>query len=148
MSKTIFIASDHAAYNEKSQLLEYLKKNHNVVDLGTHSTESTNYPEWASKLAQKVVEEKTMGILLCGSGQGVCMTANRFKGIRAALCRDEDDARMTRQHNDANVLCLAGRKTHPDFMKKIADVFLSTPFEGGRHQTRIDQFNNLGEKSE
>lgn len=141
----IFIASDHAAFNEKTILVEYLKQKHEVVDLGTHSTESTNYSEWAKKLVQKVVEEKTQGILLCGSGQGVCMTANRFKDIRAALCRDEDDARMTRQHNDANVLCIAGRKTHPEFMKKIADVFLSTEFEGGRHQTRVDQFNKLGE---
>lgn len=141
----IFIASDHAAYNEKTLLLEYLKKTYDVVDLGTHSTESTNYSEWAKKLVEKVVAEKAPGIILCGSGQGVCMTANRYKGIRAALCRDEDDARMTRQHNDANVLCLAGRKTHPEFMKKIADAFLTTSFEGGRHQTRIDQFNNLGE---
>lgn len=141
----IFIASDHAAYNEKTLLLEYLKKTHDVVDLGTHSTESTNYSEWAKKLVEKVVAEKARGIILCGSGQGVCMTANRYKGIRAALCRDEDDARMTRLHNDANVLCIAGRKTHPEFMKKIADVFLTTSFEGGRHQTRIDQFNNLGE---
>ena len=141
----IFIASDHAAYNEKTLLLEYLKKTYDVVDLGTHSTESTNYSEWAKKLVEKVVSDKAPGIILCGSGQGVCMTANRYKGIRAALCRDEDDARMTRQHNDANVLCLAGRKTHPEFMKKIADAFLTTSFEGGRHQTRIDQFNNLGE---
>ena len=141
----IFIASDHAAFNEKSVLVEYLKKNHEVVDLGTHSTESTNYSEWAKKLVEHVVSEKAQGILLCGSGQGVCMTANRFKGIRAALCRDEDDARMTRLHNDANVLCIAGRKTHPEYIKKIADVFLSTSFEGGRHQARIDQFNNLGE---
>jgi len=141
----IFIASDHAAYNEKTLLLEYLKKTYDVVDLGTHSTESTNYSEWAKKLVEKVIEEKARGIILCGSGQGVCMTANRYKGIRAALCRDEDDARMTRLHNDANVLCIAGRKTHPEFMKKIADVFLTTSFEGGRHQTRIDQFNNLGE---
>ena len=85
------------------------------------------------------------GILLCGSGIGVCMTANRYKGIRAALCRDEDDAKMSRLHNNANVLCLSGRKTSPEMIMKIADVFLSTPFEGGRHQLRIDQFNQLGE---
>lgn len=141
----LFIASDHAAFNEKQALIEYLKKTHDITDLGTHSTESTNYPEWSKKLVAKVLEEKTFGILLCGSGIGACMTANRFKGIRAALCRDEDDAKMTRLHNDANVLCLAGRKTPVDQMKKMIDVFLATPFEGGRHQTRIDQFNNLGE---
>ncbi len=141
----IFIASDHAAYNEKNALVEYLKKNHEVVDLGTNSPESTHYPEWAQKLVEKVRSESVMGILLCGSGIGVCMTANRFKGIRAALCRDEDDAKMSRLHNDANVLCLSGRKTPQDMINKISDVFLATPFEGGRHQTRVDLFNNLGE---
>lgn len=141
----LFIASDHAAFNEKNALVEYLKKSHDITDLGTHSAESTNYPEWAKKLVEKVLAEKTFGILLCGSGIGVCMTANRFAGIRAALCRDEDDAKMTRLHNDANVLCLAGRKTPVEQMKKMVDIFLSTPFEGGRHQVRVDQFNNLGE---
>ena len=141
----IFIASDHAAYNEKNTLVEYLKKNHDVVDLGTNSPDSTHYPDWAIKLVEKVRSESTMGILLCGSGIGVCMTANRFKGIRAALCRDEDDAKMSRLHNDANVLCLSGRKTSQDMINKISDVFLATPFEGGRHKTRVDLFNNLGE---
>lgn len=141
----IFIASDHAAYNEKNSLVEYLKKHHEVVDLGTNSPDSTHYPEWARKLALKVRIESAMGILLCGSGIGVCMTANRFKGIRAALCRDEDDAKMSRLHNDANVLCLSGRKTPQDMINKISDLFLATPFEGGRHQTRVDLFNNLGE---
>ncbi len=141
----IFIASDHAAFNEKQALVEYLKGSHEIVDLGTHSPESTNYPEWAKKLVGKVLEEKTFGILMCGSGIGVCMTANRFKGIRAALCRDEDDAKMTRLHNNANVICLAGRKTPVEQMKKMVDVFLATPFEGGRHQTRIELFDSLGE---
>ena len=142
----IYIASDHAAFNEKNILVEHLKREqHEVIDLGTHSADSTNYPEWAKKLVLHVRTENVPGILLCGSGIGVCMTANRYKGIRAALCRDEEDARMTRMHNDANVLCLSGRRTSPALIMKIADVFLSTPFEGGRHQVRIDQFNNLGE---
>lgn len=141
----IFIASDHAAFNEKQLLVEYLKATHEIVDLGTNSPESTHYPEWAKKLVTNVKAENGVGVLLCGSGIGVCMTANRFKDIRAALCRDEDDAKMSRLHNNANVLCLAGRKTSIEQIKKITDTFLSTPFEGGRHQTRIDQFNNLGE---
>lgn len=141
----LFIASDHAAFNEKQALFDYLKNKHDIVDLGTHSLESTNYPEWTKKLVDKVREEKTFGILLCGSGIGVCMVANRYSGIRAALCRDEDDAKMTRLHNDANVLCMSGRKTSVELLKKMADVFISTEFEGGRHQTRIDQFNSLGE---
>jgi ribose 5-phosphate isomerase B len=141
----ITIASDHAAFNEKQALIDYLKTKHEVVDLGTHSAESTNYPDWAKKLVLKVREDKSVGILLCGSGIGVSMTANRFKGIRAALCYDEDAAKMSRLHNNANVLCLAGRRTPLEQIKKIADVFLATDFEGGRHQTRIDLFNDLGE---
>lgn len=141
----IFIASDHAAYNEKQMLIADLKKKFDVTDLGTNSTDSTNYPEWVFKLVKEVQNNKTMGILLCGSGIGVCMAANRFKGIRAALCRDEEDARMSRLHNDANVLCLSGSKTSPEQIRKISEVFLSSPFEGGRHQMRIDQFNQLGE---
>ncbi len=140
----IFIASDHAAFNEKNELVEYLKSKFEVIDLGTHSIDSTNYPEWAKTLVHNVLKDNVPGILLCGSGIGVSMTANRFKGIRAALCRDEDDAKMSRLHNDANVLCLAGRKTPIDQMKKMADVFLSTAFEGGRHKTRVDMFNQLG----
>jgi ribose 5-phosphate isomerase B len=141
----IFIASDHAALTEKNALLEYLKGKHEVIDLGTNSPESTHYPEWSVKLVKKVLEEKTTGILLCGSGIGASMVANRFKGIRAALCRDEEDAKMSRLHNNANVLCLGGRRNSMDEIKKITDVFLSTEFEGGRHQTRIDQFNELGQ---
>lgn len=141
----LFIASDHAAFNEKKILVEYLQDKHEIVDLGTNSADSTHYPEWAFKLVENVRKEGTLGILMCGSGIGVCMAANRFKGIRAALCRDEDDAKMSRLHNNANVICLSGRKTAPDLLKKIVDTFLATPFEGGRHQIRIDQFNNLGE---
>lgn len=141
----VFIASDHAAFNEKNKLVEFLKLKFEVVDLGTHSPESTNYPQWSKALVDHVRRENTMGILLCGSGIGVCMAANRYKNIRAALCRDEDDARMSRLHNDANVLCLSGRKTSQELIHKISEVFLTSPFEGGRHQMRIDQFNQLGE---
>lgn len=141
----IYIASDHAAFEEKNKLVDHLKKEHEVIDLGTNSSDPTNYPEWAKKLVQKVRSEQVPGILLCGSGIGVSMTANRYKGIRAALCRDEEDAKMSRLHNNANVLCLSGRRTPVDLIVKITDMFLSTSFEGGRHQTRIDQFDQLGE---
>ena len=141
----IILASDHAAFEEKKELLEYLKQSHEVVDVGTHNSESTNYAEWTIKLVEKVRSENTVGILLCGSGIGVSMVANRFSGIRAALCRDQEDAKMSRLHNDANILCLSGRRTPVELIKNIADTFLATPFEGGRHQIRIDQFNELGE---
>ncbi len=142
----LVIASDHAAFEAKEALVAYLKaKGIDVQDIGTHSLESTHYPEWAKKLVHEVLDQKVQGILLCGSGIGVSITANRFKGIRAALCHDEDDAKMSRLHNDANVLCLAGRKTPIEQLKRMVDVFTTTEFEGGRHQTRIDQFNNLGE---
>lgn len=141
----IILASDHAAYHEKIELVQYLKAHHEIEDVGTHNSDSTHYPEWAKKLVEKVRSENAVGILLCGSGIGVCMVANRYADIRAALCRDEDDAKMSRLHNNANVLCLSGRKTSIELLKKISDTFLSTPFEGGRHQGRIDQFNNLGE---
>jgi len=141
----IYIASDHAAFNEKNKLVDYLKNYYEVIDLGTNSSESTHYPEWVKILVQNVRSHNSPGILLCGSGIGVSMAANRFRNIRAALCRDEDDAMMGRLHNDANVLCLSGRKTDFVTICKIVDKFLNTSFEGGRHQTRIDQFNNLGE---
>ena len=141
----LFIASDHAAFNEKNALVDYLKNKFEIIDLGPFTSESTNYPEWVKKLVLKVREEKTMGILLCGSGIGVSMAANRYQDIRAALCRDEDDARMSRLHNNANVLCLSGRKTPQELINSMSNVFLTSPFEGGRHQTRIELFNNLGE---
>lgn len=141
----VFVASDHAAFEPKNELVEHLKQKYEVIDLGTYSAEPTNYPDWTEKLVRKVQAEQVPGILLCGSGIGVCMAANRYKHIRAALCRDEDDARLSRSHNDANVLCLSGRKTSLEEMLKITNVFLTTPFEGGRHQVRVNLFDSLGE---
>lgn len=143
----VFIASDHAAYNEKQALIDQIKTRYEVIDLGTHSCDSVNYPEFAFAMVKKVLETGEKGILLCGSGIGISIAANRFKGIRAALCRDEEDARLSREHNDANIIVFAGRKTPVNDMVKMTDIFLSTKFEGGRHQARIDMFNELGEKS-
>lgn len=143
----IFLASDHAAFEAKEAMKAHLLA-HNVAveDLGTHSAASVHYPEYAKRLAQAVqMDPNSRGILLCGSGIGVSIVANRFQGVRAALCRDEDDAKMSRLHNNANVLCLAGRKTPIDQMSKMVDVFLATPFEGGRHQARLDLFSSLGQ---
>lgn len=143
----VYIASDHAAFNEKQAIIEALKGNLEFTDLGTHSSDSVNYPHFSFEIVKKVQDSDAKGILLCGSGIGVCIAANRFKNIRAALCRDVEDARLSREHNNANVLCLSGRKSSVGDMVEMIKVFLATEFEGGRHQQRIDLFNNLGEKS-
>jgi len=141
----IFIACDHAAFEAKEALRDHLQGKQDVTDLGTYSLDSVHYPDYAVKLAQEVLKHPgSRGLLLCGSGIGVSIVANRFKGIRAALCRDVDDAKMSRLHNDANVLCLSGRKTAVETLKPMVDTFLSTEFEGGRHQQRLDIFKGLG----
>jgi ribose 5-phosphate isomerase B len=136
--RTIVFGSDHAGFGLKNILMEHLGQNFNIVDVGTHSLESCDYPEIAGKLAEEVLGQNALGILICGSGIGVSITANRFAGIRAALCANEYMARMSRMHNDANVLCMGERIIGVDLAKAIADAFLNTPFEGGRHQRRID----------
>jgi len=140
----IFIACDHAAFAAKEALKASLASGHELSDLGTHSADSVHYPEYAAKLALEVLKHPgSRGILLCGSGIGVSIAANRFKGIRAALCHDVDDAEMCRRHNDANVICLAGRKTPAALMAEMCQKFLSTAFEGGRHQTRVEMMEKL-----
>lgn len=139
---TVYLACDHAAFEAKEALKAALSSQYQIVDLGTHSADSVHYPEYAQKLAKAVLAlQGSRGLLLCGSGIGVSIAANRFKGIRAALCRDVDDAEMCRRHNDANVMCLAGRKTEPKLMIEMSQKFLSTAFEGGRHQTRVEMMD-------
>ncbi|MCB9061987.1 MAG: ribose 5-phosphate isomerase B [Halobacteriovoraceae bacterium] len=142
----IYIGCDHAAFEAKEQLKIYLSENIQVVDLGTNSTKSCHYPEFAKKVATSVANsENDLGILLCGSGIGVSMVANRFKNVRAALCRTKEDAALSRQHNDANILCLGARTNTVDELIAITDSWLTSKFEGGRHQMRIEMFNGLGE---
>lgn len=139
----LFIASDHAGFDLK----EDIKKNFpqvNWVDLGTHSKDSTPYPQHAKKLCEKILEQKRsssltepQGILICGSGVGVSMQANRFKEIRAALCWNEEVAKLSRQHNASNVLCLGARLISAQMACSILKTWLETPFEGGRHLERI-----------
>ena len=135
---TIVFGSDHAGLGLKNILMEHLAGRCEAVDVGTHSLESCDYPLIAGKLAGEVLARGALGILICGSGIGVSITANRFPGIRAALCANEYMARMSRMHNDANVLCLGERIIGVDLAKAIVDAFLNTPFEGGRHQRRVD----------
>ena len=147
----LYIGSDHAGFILKSALLEKLKKSqqYEVIDVGTNSLDSCHYPQFAIDVAKGVQtdskDSEAIGVLVCGSGIGVSMVANRFKGVRAALCRSEVDAELSRQHNNSNVLCIGERLTQEDEAFKILDRWLSTEFEGGRHQNRIDLFNNLGE---
>lgn len=143
-----YLGCDHAAYSAKEKLKSWLKKEGiDFQDMGTSSDERCDYPVYAKAVVAKVLEnEGHRGILLCGSGLGVSMTANRYAGIRAALCRSAEDATLSRQHNDANVLCLGARTSSTIMLKKIITAWMQAEFEEGRHQGRLDQFNLLGEK--
>ncbi|MBR2430006.1 ribose 5-phosphate isomerase B [bacterium] len=135
----VIIGSDHGGYNLKQNIIEHLKsKNMNVLDLGCYSQASCDYPIIAKAVAERVIAESARGILVCGTGIGVSITANRYDGIRASHCTDTFSARMTRMHNDSNILCLGERITGVGLALDIVDVWLNTSFEGGRHQKRID----------
>lgn len=140
MPKTIFIGSDHAGLELKAALATHVgAAGHTVVDLGPNEAKSVDYPDFAKAVCAKVLETPgSAGILVCGTGIGMSMAANRIPGIRAALCVNEYLARMTRLHNDANILCLGERVIGQGLAASIADVFLETAFEGGRHQRRVD----------
>lgn len=145
-NQTIFLGNDHAAYSAKIHLLECLQnKGYAVQDLGSHSLERTDYPQWAKEVVAKVQSGKGIGILMCGSGIGVSIVANRFAGIRAALCRSACEAELSRQHNDANILCLGARVNSDDEVWNITEAWLKSDFEAGRHYDRITLFNDLGE---
>ncbi len=140
MHKTIAIASDHAGVEMKTALTEFLHEHGYIThDLGTHGTSSVDYPDIANALAACVIEKKSRGILICGSGIGVSIAANRHATIRAALCRSGLEAELSRKHNDANVLCLGARLTGIDAAKECVLRFLETDFEGGRHQRRVEK---------
>ncbi|EQC45243.1 ribose-5-phosphate isomerase B [Bacteriovorax sp. BSW11_IV] len=143
----IFLATDHAAFTQKEMVKSYLSElGHEVVDLGTHTEERCDYPTYAIELARHVAKENGKGVLLCGSGIGVSIVANRFKGIRAALCRSAKEAELSRAHNDSNVLCMGGRLSSEDELKAMVRIWLDTEFEGGRHTQRIALFDSLGEE--
>jgi len=141
--KSIIIGSDHAAYDLKENIKAYLlKTGHGVEDVGTHGNKSVHYPEYGGKVAARVSDsEFKKGILMCGTGLGMSMVANRYPGVRAALCNDLFSAAMSRRHNDANILVMGGRVIGIDLAREIVRVFLETPFDGGRHQLRIDLFD-------
>ena len=146
MAKTLFVGSDHAGLELKRELsgvaagLDY-----EVVDIGTHSADSTDYPDYAHQVAGAVARGEGLGLLVCGTGLGMSMAANRHSGVRAALCGDVFSASMTRQHNDANLLCIGARVVGAGLAAEILKAFLNASFEGGRHQRRVDKIEPSNE---
>ncbi|MDO5483830.1 MAG: ribose 5-phosphate isomerase B [Desulfovibrionaceae bacterium] len=142
MQNVIHLASDHAGFTLKATLTTYLTDHgYKVIDHGTGSEESCDYPVYAHRLCAALEQEDSLGILVCGTGIGMSMAANRHAHIRAALCTTELHARMSRRHNNANVLCLGARVTGEGQALAIVDAFLESPYDGGRHQRRLDQLN-------
>lgn len=137
----IAIASDHGGFALKEEIKKHLtERGTEFTDYGTDSAESCDYPAYAEKACRAVIAgEAEKAILCCGTGIGMSMAANKLRGIRCACCSDSYSAEMTRRHNNANALALGGRVVGPDLALRMVDVFLDTPFEGGRHQRRIDQ---------
>jgi len=141
----IAIASDHAGYAEKERLKEVLAElGVEFDDLGTVSEESVDYPDYARKVAEQVAQGHVeQGVLVCGSGTGMAITANKVPGVRAAVAWSEEIARLARQHNDANVLAIGARTTPPDEIPKIVRAWFATKFEGGRHAARVEKISEV-----
>ncbi|MFN3930053.1 MAG: ribose 5-phosphate isomerase B [Thermoflexus sp.] len=141
----IAIGADHAGYTLKETLVAYLRERGiEVMDFGTHGPDSVDYPDYARPVAEAVARgEADFGVLICGTGVGMSITANKVPGIRAAAVSDVYSARMSRAHNDANILCLGGRVVGPGLAIEILETWLRTPFEGGRHQRRIEKIRQI-----
>lgn len=139
--KKVSIGCDHAGYEYKLYLIKKLRKlGMEVIDRGTYGVESVDYPDFAHPVAEDVSKgDVGFGILICGTGNGVCMTANKHEGVRAGLCWEVEVAKLIRMHNDANVLCIPARFVSKIMAGKLLDAFVSTDFEGGRHQNRINK---------
>jgi len=137
----VVIGSDHAGFELKNKLAELLRTmEYEVEDKGTHSEDSVDYPDFAHEVASAVNNGNAdKGVLVCGSGQGVCMTANKYAGVRASLAWQSDIATLSREHNNANVVCLPARFISEDLAKEIIKAFFSTDFEGGRHERRVNK---------
>lgn len=146
----IILGCDHAGLELKEKIAQHLKESDFFTeDIGTYSADSVDYPIYAGKVAQAVAAGRAdRGILVCGSGLGMCITANRISGIRAVQVSEPYSAKLSRRHNDSNVLCLAGRLLGPDLAMEIVDVWLSESFEGGRHQRRVDMIDQLNQPAD
>lgn len=143
----VAIGCDHGGLNIKNAIIEYLKKNEiEYTDFGCYTEESVDYPIYGYKVATAVAENSdTLGVLCCGTGIGISMSANKVKGIRAAVCTNEFMAEMTRRHNNSNIICLGGRIIDEETAVKLADIFLNTEFEGDRHTKRVDMITAIEE---
>jgi ribose 5-phosphate isomerase B len=141
----IAIGSDHAGFQLKQTLGQWLlDSGYEVTDVGTYSEDRVDYPHYGALVGQAVARgEADLGVAVCGSGQGICMAANKVPGVRGGVIRDDADAEMTRRHNDANVACFGERFTEPEAAIEALQVFLSTPFDGGRHEARVEQLGRL-----
>lgn len=141
----VALGADHRGFNAKSHIKAVLQElGMEVIDFGTDSTKPCDYPDPALAAARAVQSKQCdVGVLFCGTGIGVCVTANKLHGIRAALCHDELTAEMSRRHNDANILCLPADLVGNALMRRIVEVWLKTTFEGGRHQTRVDKIGEI-----
>lgn len=140
----ILIASDHAGFHLKEELKKHFTSEHEFIDFGPNSSDSVDYPDYAHILSQKISESKdSFGLLICGSGIGMSMVANRYKDVRAALCLNEKMAQLSREHNNANVLVLGSRLISCEEAIKCLIMFFKSKFEGNRHQARLDKFNDV-----
>lgn len=139
----IAIGGDHAGYHYKERIIEHLKsQGHEVSDYGPSSDGSVDYPDHVHPLADSITSKQNeLGILICGSGNGVAMTANKHEGIRAALCWNSEISSLARLHNDANIICIPARFVAYEYAESLVDTFVTTSFEGGRHQRRVDKIN-------
>ena len=137
--KKICIASDHAGFKYKSHILDFLiSKNYSIIDLGPQNANSVDYPDYAKKVSNRIKSKKSdMGILVCGSGTGMAISANKIKGVRAAVCYNLKSTRLSRLHNNANIITLGSRLIKKSTALKLVSIFLETKFEGGRHQRRV-----------
>ena len=141
----IAVASDHGGFALKEKVKEHLvQRGFEVDDLGTHSEESVDYPVYGKACGEAVASGKAdLGVVVCGTGIGISIAANKVKGIRCGLCTSVEMAHLTKQHNNANILALGGRTTEPELALKIVDEWLDTEFEGGRHQRRVDMLDHM-----
>jgi len=143
-SEKIYIGSDHGGFELKEKIKKYLEdKGYFIEDLGCYSEESVDYPKFGRKVALAVVDNNAKGIIVCGTGIGISMAANKVKGARAGLCHSVEYAKLTRLHNDANILSMGGRFIDHGLALEVTDAFMNTEFEGGRHQKRVDDIENI-----